>query len=51
VYWLSSVRDAPETERYQIVFLSNPQHHWQKRSMHSLTCFASEFVRVEPPLQ
>ncbi len=50
VYWLSSVRDAPEPERYEIVFLSNPQHHWQKRSMHSLTCFASEFVRVEPPM-
>jgi hypothetical protein len=50
VYWLSSVRDAPAAERYRIVFFANPKHHWQKRSLHSLTCFASEFVSVEPPV-
>jgi hypothetical protein len=50
VYWLSTVRDAPAAERYRIVFYSNPEYHWQKRSLHSLTCFATEFVRVEPPV-
>ena len=49
VYWLSTVRDSPAPERYKITFYANPVHHWQKRSLHSLTCFATEFVTVQPP--
>jgi hypothetical protein len=47
VFWLSTVRDSPPSLRYQIVFLSNPAFHWQKRSLHSLTCFATDFVNVQ----
>jgi hypothetical protein len=47
VFWLSTVRDAPPAGRYHIVFLSNPAYHWQKRSLHSLTCFATDFVNVQ----
>jgi hypothetical protein len=47
VFWLSTVRDSPPEQRYHIVFLSNPGYHWQKRSLHSLTCFATDFVNVQ----
>jgi anti-anti-sigma regulatory factor len=28
-------------------FLSNPEHHWQRRSLAALACFAVDLVAVE----
>jgi hypothetical protein len=39
--------DLPATERYRVVFLSNPRMHWQDRSLEALRSIASEIVRVE----
>ncbi len=46
VSWISDVQDLPEGQLYKVEFLSNPQLHWQKRSLHSLRCFAVELITV-----
>ena len=38
------VQEQPR--RYKVRFLSNPNFHWQKRSLHSLRCFAVELVSI-----
>jgi hypothetical protein len=47
VTWLCTVQEGPAEERYKIIFLSNPDVHWQRRSLHSLTCFASDLASVQ----
>ena len=39
--------EATEAERYKVRLLSNPNLHWQKRSLHSLRCFAIELITIE----
>jgi hypothetical protein len=46
VSWISDVQELPESQLYKVEFLSNPQLHWQKRSLHSLRCFAVELITV-----
>src|SRR5438128_9709292 len=36
VSWITEIQDLPEAAQYQVKFVSNPQLHWQKRSLHSL---------------
>ena len=40
VTWVSDVQELEPPRQYKIVFLSNLQLHWQKRSLHALRCFA-----------
>jgi hypothetical protein len=47
VSWLGKVRDLPRTERYRVVFASNRELHWQRRSLNALRCFAMELVTIE----
>ena len=42
--WVTRVED--DARPYRIRVLADPQRQWQRRSMHALTCFASEFVTV-----
>jgi hypothetical protein len=46
VSWIGAVQDAPVEQHYKISFLSNPQLHWQKRSLRALSCFAPDLVTI-----
>ena len=46
VSWITEVQELPPPAQYKVRFLSNPQLHWQKRSLHSLRCFAVELITV-----
>lgn len=46
VEWLGTVQDLPAAERYQVVFESNRDMHWQRRSLNALRCFAMDVVTV-----
>ena len=47
VTWITHVEAVPAANRYRIRFKSNPQMHWQRRSLHALHCFAMDVVLVE----
>jgi hypothetical protein len=47
VGWLDAVQSAPPATQYRVRFLSNPQYHWQRRSLHALQCFALDLVTIE----
>ena len=46
ITWLDGVRESGPT-RYRVVFLSSAALHWQRRSLHALSCFARDLVTVE----
>lgn len=46
VEWLGTVQDLPAAERYQVIFESNRDMHWQRRSLNALRCFAMDVVTV-----
>jgi hypothetical protein len=47
VTWIHVARTLPEPNRYQIVFLSQPEILWQRRSMHALSCVAKDLVKLQ----
>ena len=47
IWWLEQVREATATERYRISFISSGAQHWQRRSLHALSCFARDLVTIE----
>jgi anti-anti-sigma factor len=47
VAWLSDVQDLPAEKQYRIHLLSNPNLHWQRRSLAALSCFAVDLVSIE----
>ena len=47
VTWISSVQAQPSEQQYRIIFLSSPRLHWQRRSLHALSCFASDLVSIQ----
>jgi hypothetical protein len=47
VTWLGRVQDMPPPQRYRIVFASNRELHWQRRSLNALRCFATDVVSIE----
>ena len=49
VSWVTDIQDMAEDRRYKVQFLSNPNYHWQKRSLHSLRCFAVELITIAEP--
>ena len=46
VTWLQNLLDVPAERRYRIRFVSDPNKHWQARSLRALACFATELVDV-----
>jgi hypothetical protein len=46
VTWLQNLLDIPAERRYRIRFVSDPNRHWQARSLRALACFATELVDV-----
>jgi hypothetical protein len=47
VTWLGIVQDLEPTRQYKIVFASNRELHWQRRSLNALRCFAMGVVTIE----
>ena len=45
--WIVRVRDLPEARRHRIRILSNPELHWQQRSLHSLVSMCGDVLEVE----
>jgi hypothetical protein len=46
VSWINNIQELDADKQYKVRFLSNPNMHWQKRSLHSLRCFAVELISV-----
>lgn len=44
--WITDIQGLAPDQQYRVRFVSNPQLHWQKRSLHSLRCFAVELISV-----
>jgi anti-anti-sigma regulatory factor len=47
VKWLGSLQEVDAARQYKISLLSNDKHHWQKRSLAALRCFAVDLVRIQ----
>ena len=47
VSWICTVQGQPSEGKYRIVFLSNPSKPWQRRSLSSLACIASDLITVQ----
>ena len=47
VSWLAQVQELPPEKQYRIHFRSNPNMHWQRRSLAALSCFAVDLVAIE----
>jgi hypothetical protein len=47
VEWLGKVQDLPADKRYKVVFDSNREMHWQRRSLNALRSFAMDVVSIE----
>ena len=46
VSWINDIQELGQEQQYKVKFRSNPKMHWQKRSLHSLRCFAVELITV-----
>jgi hypothetical protein len=46
VTWITEIQELDPTRQYKVRFISNPNMHWQRRSLHSLRCFAVELITV-----
>ena len=47
INWVASINDLDPDQRYQLRFAINPATHWQRRSLHTLSCFATDLVVVQ----
>ncbi len=47
VGWISRIQDEPQGKQYRVLFRSSPQLFWQRRSLHALSCLASDLVSVQ----
>jgi hypothetical protein len=47
VSWISQLQGVGAAQQYKVRLLSNPEVHWQRRSLRALSCFAADLVSVE----
>ena len=47
VSWITRIQDLPAANQYKLTFVSSPAMYWQKRSLHALSCLASDLVTVQ----
>ncbi|HEY4059491.1 MAG TPA: hypothetical protein VGM39_22890 [Kofleriaceae bacterium] len=48
VNWIVQIQETPADQQYKLMFRSNPELRWQRRSLQALACFASDLVLVDP---
>ena len=41
------VQELPVPSQYRIVLVSSPEMHWQRRSLHALSCLATQLVTIQ----
>ena len=46
VVWVGLINELPPERRYGLKFTINPAVPWQRRSLTTLTCFATDIVTV-----
>jgi hypothetical protein len=46
VAWLGRIVELDPDRRYRLRFISNANIRWQRRSLHTLSCFASGLVQI-----
>lgn len=47
VAWLALVQELPPERRYHMKFRSSDRILWQRRSLRTLSCFATDLVEIE----
>jgi hypothetical protein len=47
VVWISNLRELESAKQYRISFRSDPNKHWQRRSLDALRCFGVDLIRIE----
>ena len=47
VAWLQQIQQLDDSERYKVVFRSNPRYAWQLRSLNALAAFAAGVVEIQ----
>lgn len=47
VTWLAELQETEANAQYPIRFLSDPNKHWQRRSLGALSCFAVDLVKID----
>ena len=47
VVWIELINELPPERRYQLRFRSSPAMPWQRRSLHTLACFATDLVVID----
>jgi len=47
VTWICAVQELPPQTQYRIVLVSSPQMLWQQRSLHALSCLATDLVTLQ----
>jgi hypothetical protein len=47
IAWINEIQLMDVERRYRVRLVSNPEVHWQRRSLESLRCFASELITVD----
>ena len=47
VTWICAVQELPLESQYRIVLVSSPEMHWQRRSLHALSCLAADLVSIQ----
>jgi len=47
VAWFAELRGLEPSKRYRVCFKSDEDKHWQRRSLHALSSFGLDFVRIE----
>lgn len=45
--WIGRIQSMPEEKRYRVRLISSPEMYWQRRSLHALSCFATDLISVE----
>jgi hypothetical protein len=47
VNWIGVITELPDEQRYRLDFEANPAIPWQRRSLKTLACFATDLVGID----
>ena len=48
VSWVGLIQDLDPAQRYHLRFRSSSKILWQRRSLKTLSCFATDLIKIEP---
>lgn len=46
ITWITTMQEMTPEKQYRVCFISDPSMHWQKRSLHTLSCFGQGLISV-----